>query len=251
MKKLLSAEIIQTTKKTEKKKKKNKKNDNLFNSQINFQLWGLFSMHPQLSLSELAKKLGKSKSTIHPYVKDYLEREIIEIKEEKQIRGNIKAKIYGFKQGYHERIFSCEKDSICLNKTEFDKELGNKMLKENIMKTKLHVKTLQTRLAFFEKLLNSGINGPDERAIEILKKVYELDKNQDSIKMFKRRDILGSVAWNSEKSHLILQKLLKELLQKFNELTEQEEKDFPDIEKPYHYITFGMPLKLMMEYLKS
>ena len=243
----MSADIIQKTEKTEKKKKK----DDLFKSKINFQLWGLFSMYPQLSLSELALKLVKSKSTIHPYIQEYLKREIIEVKEEKQIRGNIKAKIYGFKQGYHERIFSCEKDSKCLKKTEFDKEFGSKILRENIMKTKLHIKTLDTQLAFFEKLLNSGINGPDERALEMLKKVYKLDTSPDSKHMFKRKDIYNNVAWNSEKSHILLQKMMKDVLKKFSEETDAEEEEFPDIEKPYHFLSFGMPLKLMMEYLKS
>ena len=238
----MSADII---KNTEKKKKK----DDLFKSKINFQLWGLFSMYKRLSLSELAIKLKKSKSTIHPYIKDYLQREIIEVKEEKQIRGNIKAKIYGFKKGYHERIFSCEKDSKCLQKTEFDKEFGNKILKENIMKTKLHIKTLETQLAFFEKLVNSGINGPDERAIEILKEIYELSPEEK--KMFKKKKIFNTVAYNSKASHELLGRLMNELLVKFNEETAGEEEEFPDIEKPFHFLAFGMPLKLMMEYLKS
>ncbi len=228
---------------------KKKKKDDLFKSKINFQLWGLFSMYKRLSLSELATKLKKSKSTIHPYIKDYLQREIIEVKEEKQIRGNIKAKIYGFKKGYHERIFSCEKDSKCLQKTEFDKEFGSRILKENIMKTKLHLKTLETQLAFLEKLLNSGINGPDERAIEILKEIYTL--SPDDKKMFKKKGIFNTVAYNSKASHDLLGRLMSELLIKFSEETAGEEEEFPDLEKPYHFLAFGMPLKLMMEYLKS
>ena len=118
------------------------------------------------------------------------------------------------------------------------------------MKTKLHIKTLDTQLAFFEKLLNSGINGPDERAIEVLNKIYKLKTKPDG-KMFKRKDIFSTVAYNSEKSHLILQKMMSELLKKFNEATDAEEEEFPDIEKPYHFLAFGMPLKQMMEYLKS
>ena len=231
----------------------NKKKDDLFKSKINFKLWGLFSMYPQLSLSELAIKLGKSKSTIHPYIQDYLQREIIEVKEEKQVRGNIKAKIYGFKKGYNDRIFSCEKDEICNQKEELDKEFGNHLLKENIMKTKFHIKTLETQLAFFEKLLNSGINGPDERAIEILKKIYELnpDRSPDKPYLFKKKDVYNIIAYNSKKSHEIMNKMIFELLRKFNEATDEEEKEFPDIEKPYHFLAFGMPLKMMMEYLKS
>ena len=244
----MSAGVIRIS---EEEKKKDKKKDNLFKSEINFQLWGLFSMYSQVSLSNLAIKLGKSKSTIHPYIKDLLQREIIEIKEEKQIRGNIKAKIYGFKEGYHERIFDCEKNSECLQKTEFDKEFGSRILKENIMKTKLHIKTLDTQLAFFEKLLNSGINGPDKRAIEILKKIYTLDTNPDGKHMFKRKDIFNNVAYNSEKSHRLIAKMMADLVKKFNEETAEEEEKYPDIEKPYHFISFGMPLKLMMEYLKS
>ena len=238
-------------KKTEKSPEKKKKKDDLFKSKINFQLWGLFSMYPQLSLSELAIKLWKSKSTIHPYVKDYLQREIIEVKEEKQVRGNIKAKIYGFKKGYDERIFSCEEDEKCLKKTKIDKEFGKEILRENIMKTKLHIKTLETQLAFFEKLLNSGINGPDERALEMLKEIYKLDQKSEGKGMFIRKDVYNHVAYNSEKSHLLLHKMMKELLEKFVAATVGEEKEFPDLEKPYHFLAFGMPLKLMMEYLKS
>lgn len=231
------------------KPEKKKKKDDLFKSKINFQLWGLFSMYPLLSLSELAIKLGKSKSTIHPYIKDYLQREIIEVKEEKKVRGNIKAKIYGFKEGYHEKIFSCEKDEKCLQKTEFDKAFGSRLLKENIMKTKLYVKTLETQLAFFEKLLNSGINGPDEHAIEILKEIYELNPKKPF--MFKKKDVYNIIAYNSKASHELLHNMMNELVVKFNEAIAEEEEQFPDIEKPYHFLAFGMPLKMMMGYLKS
>ena len=257
--KKLKMNANETDKKNEKetkapeKKNNAKKKDDLFKSKINFKLWGLFSMYPQLSLSELAIKLGKSKSTIHPYIKDYLGRDIIEVKEEKQVRGNIKAKIYGFKKGYDKRIFSCEDDEKCIQKTEFDKEFGRELLRENIMKTKLYVKTLETQLAFFEKLLNSGIDGPDERALKILGDIYELnlDRSPDDHKMFKRKDIYNIIAYNSPKSHDIMRTMMDELREKFNEATEEEEDKFPDLEKPYHFLAFGMPLKMMMEYLKS
>ncbi|QEE17397.1 hypothetical protein DSAG12_03232 [Promethearchaeum syntrophicum] len=229
--------------------KKKRKKDDLFKSQINYQLWGLFSMYKRLSLSELSDKLKKSKSTIHPYIKDYLERDIIEVKEEKQVRGNIKAKIYGFKKGYHERIFSCSNDKNCLEKKEFDKEFGNKIVRENIMKTKLYIKNLETQLKFFEKILNSGINGPDERALNILKEIYELDPAKNS--MFKKKSVYSIVAYNSKDSHHLLHQMMNELVIKFNEATAGEEDEFPDLEKPYYFLSFGMPLKKMMEYLKS
>jgi len=246
----------QTEKKIEKEtngtveNKKVKKKSDLFKSKINFELWGLFSMYPQLSLSELSVKLGKSKSTIHPYIKDLLHREIIEVKEERKVRGNIKAKIYSFKEGYHEKLFSCDSDEKCLQKKEFDKEFGSKVLKENIMKTKLYLKTLETQLAFLEKLLNSGINGPDERAIEVLKQIYELNPDEKSY-LFKRHDIYSIIAYNSKKSHELLHKMMNELVMKFNEAIADEEQEFPDLEKPYHFIASGMPLKMMMEYLKK
>jgi len=230
--------------------KKGKKKSDLFKSKINFELWGLFSMYPQLSLSELSAKLGKSKSTIHPYIKDLLQREIIEVKEEKKVRGNIKAKIYSFKEGYHEKLFSCDSDSKCKQKEEFDKEFGSLLLNENIMKTKLYLKTLETQLAFLEKLLNSGINGPDERALEILKQIYELDADDESL-LFKRHDIYSIIAYNSKKAHELLHKMMNELVVKFNKAIAEEEQEFPDLEKPYHFIASGMPLKMMMEYLKK
>ena len=236
---------IKTNQSTEKKKQ----NDDLFKSQINFQLWGLFSMYKRLSLSELSFKLKKSKSTIHPYIKDYLDREIIEVKEEKQIRGNIKAKIYGFKKGYHERMFSCAKDKTCLEKKEFDKEFADKIVRETIMQTKMQIKTLETQLAFFNKIYNSGISGPDERAIGIIKEIFEL--NPDKKQMFLKKGVYNINAYNSKTSHDLLRTMMNDLVVKFNEATAGEEDEFPDLEKPYYFLALGMPLKMMMEYLKS
>ena len=233
----------QNTDKTQKKK------DDLFKSKINFQLWGLFSMYKRLSLSELSAKLKKSKSTIHPYIKDYLERDIIEVKEEKQIRGNIKAKIYGFKKGYQERIFSCANDKECLQKKEFDKEFGSKIVRETIMKTKLYIKNLETQLQFFEKILNSGINGPDERALNVLKEIYQLVPAKNH--MFKKKGVYSINAYNSKTSHELLHKMMNELVVKFNEATAGEEDEFPDLEEAYYFLAFGMPLKKMMEYIKT
>ena len=69
--------------------------------------------------------------------------------------------------------------------------------------------------------------------------------------MFKKKDIYNIIAYNSQKSHDLMQKMMNELREKFNEETAEEETNFPDIEKPYHFLAFGMPLKMMMEYLKS
>ncbi|MFW9781638.1 MAG: ArsR family transcriptional regulator, partial [Candidatus Heimdallarchaeota archaeon] len=46
---------------------------------IRLQIWGLLNVYPELSFTELAKKLGKSKSTIHPHLQKLIELGIIEI----------------------------------------------------------------------------------------------------------------------------------------------------------------------------
>ena len=45
--------------------------------------------------------------------------------------------------------------------------------------------------------------------------------------------------------------MMNDLVVKFNDATAGEEEEFPDLEKPYYFLSCGMPLKMMMEYLKT
>jgi len=111
------------------------------------------------------------------------------------------------------------------------------------------MKNLETQLKFFEKILNSGIDGPDERALSILKQIYELDPAKGA--MFKKKGVYSIIAYSSKTSHDLLHEMMNDLVVKFNEATAGEEEELPDLEKPYYFVSCGMPLKMMMEYLKT
>ena len=50
-----------------------------FWNDIRYRIYGLLSVYPELSFTELAKKLEKSKSTLHPHLQKLIELGIIEI----------------------------------------------------------------------------------------------------------------------------------------------------------------------------
>ncbi len=61
---------------------------------IRLRIWGLLNVYPELSFTELAKKLGKSKSTIHPHLQKLIELGIVGISRKEHIRANIEAHYY-------------------------------------------------------------------------------------------------------------------------------------------------------------
>ncbi|MFX1242175.1 MAG: ArsR family transcriptional regulator, partial [Promethearchaeota archaeon] len=69
----------------------------LFQNDTRFQMWGLLSMYPELSFSEICKKLEKSKSTVHHHLQKLIEIGLIEVKREEKVRGSIPAKIYALR----------------------------------------------------------------------------------------------------------------------------------------------------------
>lgn len=66
----------------------------LTTSEIRLQIVLYLLIFGELSMSEINKKLKKSKATIHRHLKILLEQKIIQLSREKKVRGSIKAKYY-------------------------------------------------------------------------------------------------------------------------------------------------------------
>ena len=82
----------------------------LLDSEIRFQIFSLLSMYPELSFTELSKKLNKSKSTLHPHLKKLIEDlDLIEISK-KVRRGGNPAQYYSLKPGYEDKTRQLDTD---------------------------------------------------------------------------------------------------------------------------------------------
>ena len=220
----------------------------IFKNKLRFQMWGLFSMYPELSLSDLSQKLGKSKSTIHPHLKLLLEIGLIQEVREQKVRGNIHAKIYALKQGYDKKIANMGKSKKCLTTGVIDKEMGAKMIEGNLLQTQLQIEILQTREKFYQKLRDSGIEGPDERALQVLNEMYKIE-DLDGECNFKYKENLTIYGYFSPESYLEVKRLQMEFFDAINAITQVEEGKEPNIEKPFYFFELGIPLKRMLEYL--
>ena len=220
--------------------------NDIFRNDIRFQLWGLFSMYPELSLSDLSKKLGKSKSTLHPHIKMLLQLDIIEIIREEKIRGSIKAKIFALKKGYDEKISSCCPEYY--QKKVIDKEIGSIIARQGLAKAKIKKKTVETEIEFWEKILNSGIGGPDEFALQLLQEMYKL-KQKSKGQVLMPLDSLFTQGYFSENVYKDFRTLYFEFFDKIQTIIHEDEKDDPTIEKPFFFSTQVLPLKKMFDYL--
>ncbi|UYP47524.1 hypothetical protein NEF87_003809 [Candidatus Lokiarchaeum ossiferum] len=214
----------------------------IFKNNLRFQMWGLFSMYPELTLADLSEKLGKSKSTIHPHLKILEELGIIEEIREEKVRGNIKAKVYQLQHDYEEKLTSWEKKCDCHERKEVDKAMGKTLIENTISRVKIMKKTLETEMRFLEKLQNSGIDGPDEYALQILNDIYSFDPER-------RSRTYSLFDYMSHDSYMEYMKFYDKFFKEINIFERAEMKANPKAEKPYHAFTHIIPLKTMLEYL--
>ncbi|UYP45243.1 hypothetical protein NEF87_001528 [Candidatus Lokiarchaeum ossiferum] len=220
----------------------------LLKNNLRFQMWNLFSIYPELSLSDLSQKLNKCKSTLHPHVKTLLEFGLIEEVREEHKRGNIKAKIYARTPKSTDQQFVREKLEINSKIVSLDKESGRKYLVQLLARTKLLKKSIDSQLSFIEKLLNSGRNGPDEHALQLLNEMLiknTMDNNSGS----PGPDIFEYCTYLSKNAYCSYRKKLEQINRELKEVIKKEETLNPTIEKPFYFFGIGLPLKKMCSYM--
>lgn len=187
-------------------------------SKIRFRIFALMHLYPELSLTELSKKMSKSKSTIHHHLKELIEYDIIELSRQEKVRGNILAKFYSLKPGYLEKLShtDSELDKVTPTTLEFFKTYLNFALR-----------TLHLYENFFE------IVGSKEGGLEYLKE------------LFKRAEGFSSMFFLSEEQFKKVNILYHDFIKEVQKI-EAEENGIKS-EKPFYVFTLGVPLKEVIE----
>jgi DNA-binding transcriptional ArsR family regulator len=215
----------------------------IFQNDLRFQMWGLFSMFPELTLSDLSDLLGKSKSTIHPHLKLLEKMEIIEMVRREKVRGSIKSKIYSLKKGYDEKISKAAKN--CKQKTHMDKEYAKQIAEGHLASARIRKKNIETEIEFWEKVLASGLNGPDEKAVKMLSEMIPVGEDAEE----REPEFTHSFGYLDKDTFHAYRSKTSQVIRETSKLSHEAEKNNPTLEKPYFIYTQGLPMKKIIQYL--
>ena len=204
---------------------------------IRHRIWGLLSVYPELNFTQLAKKLGKSKSTIHPHLQEMIKFGIVEISRKKHVRANIEAHYYSLTPEAGE-ILSITGFDISQS---YDKELLKKIATSNKSLATYNKKILDKYIKFLEYIEETDSND----IVEAYKAIY---KTVDHTKHDITRSFMGGF-FLTEDQWKRWQNTFYKLALAFEGDCIKEEKENPNQEKYIYWFNVGIPVKILFEEL--
>ena len=202
---------------------------------IRYRIWGLLTIYHELSYTELAKKLGKSKSTIHPHLQEMIKLGVVEISKRKHVRANIEAHYYSLAPDA-EDILSLAGFDISKG---YDKELIKKIATSNKSLATYNKKMLDKQIKFFEYLEESD----SEDIVEFYTKIYKtINRTKNDIShAFMGQFFLTEDQWKR------WQKMYFKLIMEFEAECVKEQKEHPNQERYIYWFSTGIPVKILFE----
>ncbi|MHA2038251.1 MAG: ArsR family transcriptional regulator [Promethearchaeota archaeon] len=202
---------------------------------IRLRIWGLLNVYPELSFTELAKKLGKSKSTIHPHLQKLVEIGIVEISKREHVRANIEAHYYSLTPDAA-KIVSIATPDLSQG---YDKELVQKIAKSTKSIALYNRRILDKYIKFREYLEETD----SDDIVEIYKEIYKTVNltEGDISHFFMGEFFLTESQWKR------WQRLFIKLAFEFEEQCIKEQKENPNQEKYIYWFHMGIPVKILFE----
>ena len=137
-------------------------------------IWGLLNTYPELSFSELARKLGKSKSTLFPHLKKLIDVGLVQIAKEEKVRGSIPAKYYSLVPDALEKTVFTSIDSS----KGIDKEVSQLMINSGKSTINYSKRMMEMGIRFWETLEEME---DSEKLIEILENLPTKKYSEESL----------------------------------------------------------------------
>ena len=154
--------LISRIPKTEKKKtqKNTSKVKDILQSKPKFLIFSTLSMFSELTLKQLTKIIGKSKSTISFHLSDMRNVGIVEISREETKPGKIPTKYFKLAPDYEEKLANVHKKDW----KKLDKEMGKDMvfLRQSYTFVQTQIQLLEIYQKYILKLVESIDNGQNE-----------------------------------------------------------------------------------------
>jgi len=204
---------------------------NVLRNKIQIKIILTLFIFQELSLSELCKKIGKSKITTYRHLKSLINRGLIHISREEKVQGSIKAKFYKLKNN---RFSKVHLDKIRKLLEIADLEKRRKNLENYINLILSSVMLIQEPLNLYNKFINFLKNNIN---MEVSNFILELEKIPPPIE----------IMFFSEKQFKKVLELLNSLYIKIKNIsledTDQGEKE----EKPYLFATILIEMKKLLQ----
>jgi predicted transcriptional regulator len=209
-------------------------------NEIRLLIWGLLNIYNELSFTEIAQKLGKSKSTIHPHLHKLIDVGLVKVSKQKKVRGSIPAKYYSMVPNAMEKTLF----------TTLDVSKGiNKEMSQNV------INASKSKINYSKLILDMSINfweiierlDDSEKKVEILKNIPTIKHYND----LKYGRFNHTRFFLTEEQYRRWLELYFDLAIKFDTEISKEYNENPNVDRPYYFFAFILPIKYYIETLGS
>jgi len=202
---------------------------------IRYRIWGLLTVYNELSFTQLARKLGKSKSTIHPHLQEMIKQGIVEISRKKHVRANIEAHYYSLTSNAGD-ILSFAGFDVSKG---YDKELYKKIATSIKSLATYNKKILEKYIQFLEFVEETN----SDDIVEVYEAIYKTVNRtkQDISHAFMGQFFLTEDQWKR------WQKIYFNSIMEFEAECLKEQKENPNQEKYLYWFGIGIPVKILFE----
>lgn len=207
-------------------------------NEIRLLIWGLLNIYSELSFTDIAQKLGKSKSTLFPHIKELIDKGLIQVSKERKVRGSIPAKYYS--------IVADALEKIVLKEIDFSKGI-NEEITRNIMNAS------KSKLNYSKNILEIGINFWETlEKLESTSRIREILENLPTVKLadeIKYGRFNHTRFFLTEHQYRRWLELYFDLAIKFDLEISKEHAKNPNVDRPYYFFAFILPIKYYIESL--
>ncbi len=202
-------------------------------SKPKFLIFSLLSMYPKITLKDLSKITGKSKSTISVHLSDMENMGLVEVAGEKKARGSIPTKFFRLVSNYEEKM--AEK---CCKKEQDNISAAKQALQMQRSFAQTQVQMLQNWLKYLEQLDKDLDDEVAEGTSDtVLQEVQEIKHDTAKITI---------VSFYDEKN---AKKFREGVLSIYNEAEDRNKNaDNPDLVHPYYVGVQILPIKKAIDY---
>jgi len=188
----------------------------LLESELRFRIFSLLNIYPELSFSEIAELLDKSKSTLHPHIQKLIDIGVLEVSRKEKVRGNFTRNYYSLKSGVFNDLEVVDKDLSTIDDYAFT------VIKNWV---KFIIKTMK----MYEKFLNKL--ELDEKGIDRL------------IKSIVKREVLSGMFFFSVEQYRKASDLTIKYLKELEKIQREGIKE----EKQFYLLSIALPIKHILE----
>ena len=188
----------------------------LLESELRFRIFSLLNIYPELSFSEIAELLDKSKSTLHPHIQKLIDIGVLEVSRKEKVRGNFTRNYYSLKSGVFNDLEVVDKDLSTIDDYAFT------VIKNWV---KFIIKTMK----MYEKFLNKL--ELDEKGIDRL------------IKSIVKREVLSGMFFFSVEQYRKASDLTIKYLKELEKIQREGIKE----EKQFYLLSIALPIKHILK----